>query len=144
MMMFASHMRQVGFQYLNFWRRSGPSSPCGSSGVSLGQRLTNGSATRSLTRFFLSSPTNWNLWSSARHTPTPRPEPRDRVHQDTGRDRGRLFNHKVGKKPQIETDDGLQDFIFTAEATAVDYFFSFLRKSNIFFNLKCLFTMLKD
>lgn len=69
-------LQQGGFQFLNFWRRSGPSSPCGSSGVSLGQQVTNGSDMRSLTRFFLSSPINWNLWRSARHKLAPWPEPR--------------------------------------------------------------------
>lgn len=65
------HLQQAGFQFLNFWRRSGPSLPYGSCGVSPGQRVTNRSAMRSLTRFFLSSPINWNLWSSAQHMLTP-------------------------------------------------------------------------
>lgn len=34
---------------------------------------------------------------------------------------------RMRKTPQNETDDKLQDFIFTADATAVDYF-SFLFK----------------
>lgn len=136
-----SHLQQDGFQSLKLWRRSGPSSPCGSSGVSLGQQVTNGSDTRSLTRFFLSSPWNWNLWRSAQRTLAPWPDPWGAVLLNTMVRSGWewfLDDYKDGKKGENETEDRL---IFTAKKAAVDCRFPF-SEIRCFYNLKHLFTSL--
>lgn len=140
------HVQQAGFQFLNFWRRSGPSLPCGSSGVSLGQQVTNGSATRSLTRSFLFSPINWNLWSSARHMLTPDLSLRDcftefflrRGKYKDGMGVDSVWTVVTASITQLKRKlrlGGMTDcrtWHLLQEKTAVDYFFSFLRKSDIF------------
>lgn len=53
--------QKVGSQFLSCWRLSGPSLPCGYSGVSTEWPQKKKSDTRSLTRFSASCQINWNL-----------------------------------------------------------------------------------
>lgn len=142
-------LQQGGFQFLSFWRRSGPSSPCGSSGVSLGQQVTNGSDMRSLTRFFLSSPINWNLWRSARHKLAPWPEPRGLFDwtQLSGEESIKsgwewfLDDGEDGKKAENETDDRPIFYCFKDHSGLLFSFLGnemFLQSKAPFYIVKCL------
>lgn len=76
--------QEVGSRSPSCWRLSALSLPCGCCGVRAARRPTGRSATTSLTRSCVSSPTNWSPWSSSHSSTTLWPEHHGTLHQMKG------------------------------------------------------------